>query len=278
MRIAAITLAAALLSACATSPTETATPALPEVNIALQAAVNSSTRTDTNRLRDAYRHPEQTLAFFGIKPEMTVVEVWPGAGWYTEILAPYLREQGRYVAAGFVVDTPDAPKYFKRLAGQFDDKVAAKPELYSRVVKATIGKPDRYSPVAPGTADAVLTFRNVHNWMGGSYEKEMFAAFFTALKPGGVLGVVEHRAAPGTGPEAIKESGYVTEALVIALAEGAGFKLDAKSEINANPLDTKNYPQGVWTLPPTLALKEVDRAKYVAIGESDRMTLRFIKP
>lgn len=272
---------ASLLAACATPiPQITAAtePTEPTHSLALRAVIAAPTRTEANRARDGYRHPYETLGFFGVTPTQTVVEVWPGLGWYTEILAPYLREQGRYVAAGFVVDTPNASKYFQKLTVKFTEKLAAEPALYDRVERAPLGMPDRYQPVAAGTADRVLTFRNVHNWLGSGNEREMFQAFFTALKSGGVLGVVEHRAAPGTSLEAMKKTGYVSEDLVIALATGAGFRLDARSEINANPRDSKDYAEGVWTLPPTLALGEQDKARYLAIGESDRMTLRFVKP
>ena len=278
IRHTACVLAAALLSACATTSAPEIAPALPEMNVSLQTAVAAQSRAEANRVRDVYRHPAETLNFFGVKPEMAVMEIWPGAGYYTEILAPYLRDKGRYVAAAFVVDTPEAPKYFQRIRGQYQEKLAANPALYDKVEVVSIGKPDRFQPVAVGSMDAVLTFRNVHNWMKDGNEKEMFAAFFAALKPGGILGVVEHRAAPGTDIETMKTSGYVTEALVIEMAKSVGFKLDAQSEVNANPRDTKDHPKGVWTLPPSLALKEVDREKYVAMGESDRMTLRFVKP
>lgn len=271
MKSTAIALLALLLAGCVSEPPAPA----PDAN--LSRFVDAAHRTPAFRERDRYRHPLQTLAFFGLKGDQTVVEVWPGAGWYTEILAPFLREQGQYYAAGFV-KSADAPKYRRNLTARFAAKLAERPDLYSKVVVTELGKPDHWQACPPGAADLVLTFRNVHNWMSADYEAEMFRAFHAALKPGGVLGVVEHRAAPGTSREDMTKSGYVTEAHVIQTAEAAGFKLEARSEINANPKDTRDHPQGVWTLPPTLELKDVDRDKYLAIGESDRMTLRFVKP
>ena len=261
--LAAVTTAACTLLGPASAP-------------GLDQALAADHRTPAFRERDRYRHPRQTLEFFGLRPDQTVVEVWPGAGWYTEILAPYLRERGKYYAAGLVA-TPDASEYRRNSIGNFAKKLAERPDLYGRAIVTELGSPDRWQACPPGSADLVVTFRNVHNWMAGDFEAEMFKAFHAALKPGGVLGVVEHRAKPGTSREAMKKSGYVTEEHVIKMAEAAGFKLDARSEINANPADTKDHPEGVWTLPPTLELKDKDREKYLAIGESDRMTLRFVK-
>jgi predicted methyltransferase len=267
---AAILAATALLTACAGMS--------PAPGPSLDQAIAAAHRTPAYVERDKYRHPKETLEFFGLKPGMTVVEVWPGRGWYTEILAPYLHGSGSYYAAGFSLVAEDTPKYQRTLTEDFAAKLAAAPELYGRVAHSQLGKPDNWTACPPGTADLVLTFRNVHNWMdGGGYELEMFKAFHAALKPGGVLGVVEHRARPGTSREKMVDSGYVTEAHVIEVAEKAGFRLAARSEINANPKDTTDYPGGVWTLPPVLRLKDVDREKYLAIGESDRMTLRFVK-
>ena len=263
-------LASALLTACAGF---TLTP-----DWRLDAAIGGEYRTPAYVARDPYRHPKETLEFFGVKPDQVVVEVWPSSGWYTEILAPYLRERGKYYAAGFVVSDENAPEYRRNIAAAFAGKLAERPALYDRVVVTELGRPDRWAACPPGTADLVLTFRNVHNWMSADYEAEMFQAFHAALKPGGTLGVVEHRARPGTSREQMVKSGYVTEAHVIEMAEKAGFKFDAKSQVNANPKDTTDHPEGVWTLPPSLRLKDVDREKYLAIGESDRMTLRFVKP
>lgn len=228
--------------------------------------------------RDRYRHPKTTLEFFGLQPALTVLEVWPAPGYYTEILAPYLRERGRYYAAGFALSQEITPRWRHEVQQEFVAKLSAAPQQYDQVVVSELGPIAAWQPAPAGTVDLALTFRNVHNWMKGGYERDVFAALFKALKPGGVLGVVEHRAKPGTPLEKMIESGYVTEAYVIELAQRAGFRLAAKSEINANPKDSANHPAGVWTLPPTLRLGDQDRAKYLAIGESDRMTLKFLKP
>ena len=238
--------------------------------VALDKIMAGDHRSDTNRARDIYRHPVETLAFFGVKPESTVVEIFPGGGWYTELLAPYLRDNGHYVAA--------FPAQSTRGLKDFQDKLAAKPAAYDKVKIMPLGVPDALNIRPEGGADFVLTFRNVHNWVDSDNVDAFMKSFYDALKPGGVLGVVEHRAKPGSKLKQAIDSGYMTEEFVIKHAQMAGFKLDAKSEINANPKDTKDYKKGVWTLPPTLAEGEVDRAKYLAIGESDRMTLRFIKP
>lgn len=235
-------------------------------------------RSAENRARDGYRHPSETLAFFGLKPDQHVVEVWPGSGWYAEVLAPYLRESGQYVAAGFVTDGAEAPEWRIDMMKKLEARFAADPATFGKPVITQLGLPSAWIAAPAGSADLVLTFRNVHNWLKGGFEAQMFKAFYAALKPGGTLGVVEHRARPGTSIEKMKSSGYVTEALVIELATAAGFQLKGKSEINANTKDTTDHPEGVWTLPPTLRLGDKDRDKYLAIGESDRMTLRFVKP
>ena len=234
-------------------------------------------RAEPNRARDVYRHPKETLLFFGVRPDSTVVEIWPGGGWYTEILAPVLREKGRYYAAHFHVDEK-SPKYMGPSRANFLKMLAAKPELYDRVIVTALEAPVQTTIAPRGSADIVLTFRNVHNWTAAKNDQAMFRAFYDALKPGGTLGVVEHRAAPGTTLEQQIKTGYMTEAYVISLAENAGFRLAGRSEVNANPRDTKDHPAGVWTLPPTYRLKDQDREKYRAIGESDRMTLKFVKP
>jgi predicted methyltransferase len=238
--------------------------------VALDKILAGDHRSEANRARDVYRHPVETLTFFGLKPESTVVEVFPGGGWYTEVLAPYLRDSGRYVAA--------FPAQATRGLKNFQDKLAAKPALYDKVKIMPLGVPAALDIRPEGGADFVLTFRNVHNWVDDDNVDAFMKSFYDALKPGGVLGVVEHRAKPGSKVKQSIDTGYTTEEYVIKHALMAGFKLDAKSEINANPKDTKDYKQGVWTLPPVLVEKEIDRAKYLAIGESDRMTLRFIKP
>ena len=227
-------------------------------------------RSEKNRARDVYRHPKATLQFFGVRPDLKIIEITPGGGWYSEILAPLLRDNGLYVAA------------IKKSGNEAGDgglraKFAADPAHYG---KAQIVEFDPKAPVfgPPGQADMVLTFRNVHNWTEAGDAEAMFKGFYAALRPGGVLGVVDHRAPDGSRMEDVKESGYLPTAYVVKLATDAGFKLDGQSEVNANPKDTKDYPKGVWTLPPTLTLGEQDKAKYLAIGESDRMTLRFVKP
>ena len=240
--------------------------------------MDGSHRAPGNVVRNPYRHPRETLTFFRLKPSMTVVEIWPSGGWYTEILAPVLRDRGKYYAAGFALTAKRTPEWRKKMQREFQSKLAVRPDLYDRVVVTELSIPERADMAPAGSADMVLTFRNIHNWMKGDYASGMFEAMFDALKPGGVLGVVEHRAKKGTSRDQMVESGYVTEAHVKKLAEGAGFRFVDGSEVNANPKDTADHPVGVWTLPPTLRLGEKDRAKYLAIGESDRMTLRFTKP
>jgi len=233
---------------------------------ALKAVTEGKHRPDADKARDPYRHPLETLTWFGIKENMTAVEIWPGGGWYTDILAPFLKEHGTYYAA------------VSENAQPFRDKLATKPELYSKIIVTELAPPTKVDVAPAGSADRVLTFRNVHNWMNRGYAEDVFKAMYRALKPGGILGLVEHRGNPAVPQDPKALSGYVTEEYVIKLAEAAGFKLVARSEINANPKDTKDHPQGVWTLPPTLRLKDVDRDKYLAMGESDRMTLKFMKP
>jgi len=235
---------------------------------ALHAAVASPTRTPANVARDQYRHPAETLAFFGVRPTDTVVELWPGGGWYTEVLAPYL------ASGGALHVVPPAGRYDERIRA----KIASN-AVYAKVAVETFatGQP---TAIAPGSVDVVLTFRNVHSWLDGEapIAGAVFAEAFRVLKPGGTLGVVEHRLPESADDARQLTSGYVKVSTVRRLAEAAGFKLVASSEINANPKDTKDYPEGVWTLPPTYELGDVDRAKYAAIGESDRMTLKFVKP
>jgi len=232
-------------------------------------------RDPKNVARDRYRHPKQTLEFFGLKPGMSLIEITPGGGWYAEILAPYLNGSGTYTAA--VVkpkkkegeDAQDMDAIHKKFAGDATEYGNAKFVEFD-------GKAPNLGP--DNSADMVVTFRNVHNWVMADTAPLMFKAFYSVLKPGGVLGITDHRANKGADLAKIKQSGYLPEDFVIKLATDAGFKLVAKSEINANPKDTKDYPEGVWTLPPTFALKDKDHDKYAAIGESDRMTLKFVKP
>jgi predicted methyltransferase len=244
----------------------------------LAAAIASPARTPKSAARDVYRHPLETLRFFGVRPDQTVVEIWPGRGWYMEILAPYLQDRGRYYAAIEAPDVAGAPKEAKDNAASLRKRIADDPAHLGKVIVTELHPPQLTEICPPGTADVVLTFRNVHNWIEAGNQQAQFDAFFKALKPGGVLGVVEHRAAPGTSLDQMIKSGYVDEAYVKKLATTAGFRFDAESPVNNNPKDTKDHPEGVWTLPPTLALHDKDRDKYLAIGESDRMTLRFVKP
>lgn len=236
-------------------------------------------RSADNRARDAARHPAETLRFFGVRPGQTVIEITPGSGaWYAEILAPYLNESGQYIAA--MVDPAAAAEGRAR-----DYQQAQRDGLQARfdAAPAQFGRARMvaYDPAAPrfgpaNSADVVLTFRNVHNWRMSGQAEAMFKGFYEVLRPGGVLGVVEHRA-PGDVPDGDR-SGYVGQSQVIALAQAAGFRVDGSSEINANPRDTRDHPNGVWTLPPTNRHEPQDAARYAAIGESDRMTLRFVKP
>ena len=236
----------------------------------LEGAVSSEDRTPKNMLRDSARNPVETLSFFGIKSDMVVVELSPGGGWYTEILANYIHYPGTLIAAHWSKDSEVA--YFRRGRANFEKKISENP-MYGRVEIV-----DLDSELADANSvDAVLTFRNLHNWLGPNMDK-IFSNTYKALKPGGVFGIVEHRAKPGTSMEKMKKSGYVTEAYALEIATRHGFELVAKSEVNANPKDTADHPKGVWTLPPNYRLKDKDRDKYSAIGESDRMTLLFKKP
>ncbi len=236
----------------------------------IAAAVASPARTPANRARDPYRHPVETLAFFGVKPTQTVVEFLPAGGWYTEILAPLVNGRGRYVA---LVPTPQAERTRTALTG--------KAAVYGAAQVATIDFKTGASSLPPGSADLVLTFRNVHNLLmqdDPAVAGRVFKAFYAALKPGGVLGVVDHRLPEEMDTAREKTSGYIKRSTVVRLAQAAGFKLAGESRINANPKDDHDHPEGVWTLPPTYRLKDVDRAQYAAIGESDRVTIKFVKP
>ena len=278
LRPLAVTLVAALLVGCASAPsTATAISSTQAPGASLDAALAGDWRKPADVLRDRYRHPGQTLAFFGVQPEETVIEITPGGGWYADILAPYLRGHGHYVAAIWDDAIPGQPGYRYNLNTALREKFAGKPAVY--------GSPELrvFNPAAPNfgpanSADTVLTFRNAHNWVSDGNADQYFRAFFAVLKPGGVLGVTDHRAKPGTSLPAMKTSGYLSEDLVIDLALRAGFVLEDRSEINANPLDSTDHPKGVWTLPPSNNHDPADAAKYQAIGESDRMTLRFRKP
>lgn len=242
----------------------------------LRAAVAGQHRSPANRARDGARHPYETLRFFGLRPENTVIEITPGDGWYTEILAPYLYARGRYIAAQYAHDA--ALEYRRELRFKFQAKLAHNTALYGLAQVGTFS--DQGTLVNTGrrgSVDAVYTFRNIHNWIEADHLDTSLKAIHGALKTGGVLGVEEHRAPPGAPLERIKASGYVTEALLADRARAAGFELTHSSEINANPKDTKDHPNGVWSLPPTLRGGSVDRDRYLAIGESDRFTHRYVK-
>lgn len=231
----------------------------------LKTLLNGPQRADANKARDPHRHPLETLKFFGLKQDMTVMEIWPGGGWWTEFLAPLLAEKGRYVAA-----QPNA-----KAVQALQDRGGKDAASFGKM-QVVAFSPEASVPA--GSVDMILTFRNMHNWMGRGQEKQMFDAMYAALKPGGYLGIKEHRA-PATAPQDPKAgSGYVREDFAIKTIESSGFKLVSKSEINANPKDMKNYPKGVWTLPPNYAEGDADKAKYTAIGESDRFTMLFQKP
>ncbi|HEY1283845.1 MAG TPA: hypothetical protein VGE96_05140 [Steroidobacteraceae bacterium] len=267
----ALTLASFALTSCAARmSTRQATAA------ALDGVLAGNQRSAENRARDVYRHPKETLLFFGLRPEMKVLEIWPDPdGWYTEVIAPMLREKGKYYAA--VLDAAPGNANQEKRVADYRAKLASRPDLYDRV-EITVLSDSGKDLVPAGSVDMVLTFRNIHNWMARGTAERNFAAMFRALKPGGTLGVVEHRASPAKPQDPQARSGYVNEQYAIDMIEAQGFKLVAKSEINANAKDTKDYEQGVWTLPPVYRLGDLDRDKYREIGESDRFTLRFVKP
>ena len=236
----------------------------------LPDAVAGSHRTPANVERDKYRHPVEVLEFFGIRSDMTVVEMWAEGGWWTEILAPYLHDEGSY----YIADLPS-----ERWQDVMTRKLESNPAIYGNAILTQFG--GGHTDIAPeGSADMILTFRNVHNWVKGGNGELAFETMYKTLKPGGILGVVDHRADPGKPQDPQALSGYIREDYTIAMAEKAGFQLVDRSEMNANPKDTADYPEGVWMLPPGYYTvdNDADRAKYEAIGESDRFTLKFQKP
>lgn len=234
----------------------------------LRTAIASSHREEKNIGRDVYRRPYETLKFFEVEPHMSVLEITPGQGWYTEILGPYLKDKGTLYLAIFPAD--NKTEYFQNANRILKEKIQNHAQHYGEVVFTEFKVGQEFAPKT--SVDRVLTFRNVHNW---SEPEKIFKGFYDVLKPGGILGVVDHRAKPDT--KDLKNSGYIKQEDVIRWAEEAGFKFVESSEINANPKDTTNHPKGVWTLPPSLRLGDVDRQKYLDIGESDRMTLKFKK-
>ena len=250
---------------------------------ALQAAVNGDHRSAPNKARDKYRKPIETLAFFGFRSDMTVVEAWPGAGWYTEILAPALREKGKLYAAHYSVN----PSYGydglqRRYLGAFLSKMGANPDAFDKVQVTTLYYPYEVKAAPNGVADLALTFRNAHNWVvpgygGNNAVNTHFRSLYDSLKVGATLGVVDHRWPDPASEDPASGNGYVSEQRLIELVTAAGFELVARSDMHRNPKDTHEHPYGVWSLPPDLALGDQDQAKYIAIGESDRMTLKFRK-
>jgi predicted methyltransferase len=268
-RVLAVLATVVLITSCAMTSTRQATAQ------ALDNILADPHRSEVDRARDRYRHPKDTLLFFGIRPEMTVLEIWPEPGWYTDIIAPLLRDQGKYYAG--VMEPDPASQFVTRRLESFHNKLASDPTLYGKAVIVTY--PSHGGDAVPaGTVDLVVTFRNLHNWMADDTAASMLATAYRALKPGGVLGVTDHRGNPALPQDPKAKSGYVTEEYAIKLIEAQGFRLLGTSEVNANPKDTKDYSQGVWTLPPTWRLGDQDRDKYAAIGESDRFTLKFEKP
>jgi predicted methyltransferase len=280
--LVAFVVAATFFAACAGQRAASAgTAAAPMTDAATTALLDRTLagdhRSAANRARDVYRHPQETLTFFGLRQDMTVMEVWPGGGgWYTELLAPVLRDHGRYIAASW--DTKTESKYVLDNLKAYADKLASRPDLYGKATVVALQHPNEMKPVSDGSVDMVLTFRNLHNWMSREAAEPMLAAMFRALKPGGILGMVEHRASDRVPQDPRAKSGYVREDYAIALAQAAGFELIGRSDVNANPKDTKDHPEGVWSLPPTYREGDANRERYAAIGESDRFTLRFRKP
>ncbi|HEV2530835.1 methyltransferase [Phenylobacterium sp.] len=276
-----VLLATLALTACGRG----AAPTRPKGPLTLADAVAGAWRTPADKARDAWRHPVESLTFWGLRPGMTVVEFWPGAGWYTEILAPYLASTGGKLYAADLETADPANAAARQVVAAYRKRLEANPKLYGKVATTAFGP--RSGPVAPpASADLALFLRNLHDWMAAGVAEKAFHDAFAALKPGGILGVEEHRADPAGVPDPLAADGYVDQAYVVKLAQEAGFVLDATSEINANPKDTKDHPFGVWTLPPVRRSSPIgkppnpgfDHAKYDAIGESDRMTLRFVKP
>lgn len=235
-------------------------------------------RSETNRARDQYRHPSQTLEFFGIQEGMTVMEIWPGGGWYTELLAPAMRDYGTLIIATWDPQVEGQPAYRYELPKKMEDDFANHPEIYDQVTFEYFSPPGSPSLGSADSIDVIVTFRNTHGWISSGLAQDIFNEFARVIKPGGTLGIVQHRADEGSDPVVTAKQGYVSEQVVKTLAANAGLVFEDSSEINANPKDTKDYPEGVWTLPPGHSLGDKDREKYAAIGESDRMTLRFRKP
>ncbi len=241
----------------------------------LDKVIASEHRDAKNVARDVYRHPKETLSLFGINPDMRTLEILPGGGWYTEILAPYLKENGRLAVASFGDQHP--VEYLRNIHNGLMKKFDEQPHVYGKVARGVFKGEDYLDGFQDESFDMVLTFRNTHNWIRLGGVEDIYRSFYRVLKPGGILGVVQHRAEAGSNAKETAENGYVPESYMIELLEGIGFELVDKSEVNANPKDTRDHPEGVWTLPPSYRLGDKDRAKYAAIGESDRMTMKFVK-
>lgn len=248
------------------------------VAVRVAESLDSTHRSSEDKARDIYRHPVATLDFFGIEDGMTVMEIWPGGGWYTKILAPVMNGHGQLIEATWDPEVEGQPQYRYDLPKQMAAMFADNPDIYGEVETVYFSPPESASLGEADSVDVILTFRNVHGWVTSGDAQAVFDEFARVLKPGGTLGVVQHRADPGTDPQVTAQKGYVSEQAVIDMANKAGLKLSRSSEINSNPKDTKDYADGVWTLPPSYELGDTDREKYAAIGESDRMTLRFEKP
>ncbi len=243
----------------------------------LTAIADGEHRSEAYRSRNQYRNPAKTLDWFGIRNDMTVVEISPGGGgWYSEILASYLRDKGKLYVGSY--DSESEIEYYRRNYQKYNDKLAAQPEIYDKVSVFEFAPPNKPSLQPEGQADMVLTFRNVHNWLNNDTADQVFSAIYMVLKPGGILGLVTHRGEEHMVGKTWTKQGYVAEAEVIRLAQQAGLQFVDKAEINANPKDTRDYEKGVWTLPPTYRRGDEDRDRYAAIGESDRMTMKFVKP
>jgi predicted methyltransferase len=266
--------AIAMLGAMGAAAAPAAADPAPGVDPALSAAVAAPERSAPFVARDGARHPAEELSFFGLQPRMTVVELWPGTGYWTEILGPYLAPQGHYYVA---LPTP-SPNGEDQGVARWSARVEGQKARMGTIVRTKLGPPGQYDIAPPGSADLVVTFRNLHNWVEGGFANDALAACYKALKPGGILGIEDHRGRNDQPQDPKADSGYLRQDYVIAMVKQAGFEFVASSEINANIKDTKDWPKGVWTLPPTLALKDKDRERYQAIGEADNFVLKFRKP
>ncbi|MCK5424008.1 MAG: class I SAM-dependent methyltransferase [Emcibacter sp.] len=237
----------------------------------LDEVIAGDQRSDKNKARDKYRHPKETLEFFGLTADMTVVEIWPGGGgWYQEILAPYLNDKGKYYSAGY--DLSSTKEYTIKNNKKIAERFASDVSLYGNATTTELVPPEKVTMAPAGSVDMVVSFRNFHNWQMGGTEREVLKAVYDALKPGGIFGITDHRS-----DDPVEKDGYIKPSYLLEVAQEAGFILVAKSEINANPKDNHHHVKGVWTLPPRLAGDKADHDKMRAIGESDRLTFKFMK-